>query len=453
MMGVELDRWQEGWCKAALGVRADGLYAAGIGGVGASIPRQVGKTFLISHLLIALCIEFPGLRCVWTSHHGRTTTNTFRAVQGAVRRPLILVHLKANGRTHGIRTGAGEQEIEFGNGSIIMFGAREQGFGRGMDAIDIIVFDEAQILGLKALEDMVPSTNAARHEHGALLFFIGTPPRPVDDGAAFTLKRAEARGGDQDTMWVEICGDDGLTAHEERQLRRANPSYPHRVNTAAMKRMQKNLGDPHAWRREALGIWDEAEATAARVLPEWTTLLAPGPPGTVRPVAFGVDRSPAGGVSVVAAWLTDTGIHLEEVFASGSLEKTAAFLDKACRARDPILIDGMSSACALLPLLKARRLLGARKTSTADMIAACALITAGSEERTVTHIGQESLDMAVAVAVRREVRSQTGDGWAWDRRDKNVAVHPLVAASLAVLGASLETSSSGSAEGRVAIAY
>jgi hypothetical protein len=71
-----------------------------------------------------------------------------------------------------------------------------RGFGRGFDEVDVEVFDEAQILTEKALEDMVAATNQSRHPHGALLFFMGTPPRPVDPGEAFTERRKEALSGE-----------------------------------------------------------------------------------------------------------------------------------------------------------------------------------------------------------------------------------------------------------------
>src|SRR5699024_6087496 len=119
----------------------------------------------------------------------RTLTRTFRSIQGFVKRKKVAPYLAADG---GIRTANGEQEIKFRNGSIIMFGAREQGFGRGFEEVDIEVFDEAQILTEKALEDMVAATNQTRHPHGALLFYMGTPPRPEDNGEAFTLRRQKA---------------------------------------------------------------------------------------------------------------------------------------------------------------------------------------------------------------------------------------------------------------------
>ena len=75
------------------------------------------------------------------------------------------------------RRANGQQEIVFVNGSRIMFGTRENGFGRGFDSVDIEVFDEAQILTERALDDMIPATNAA---HNPLIVYMGTPPKPSD---------------------------------------------------------------------------------------------------------------------------------------------------------------------------------------------------------------------------------------------------------------------------------
>jgi len=165
-LGIGFDWWQCLLGRVVLGKRADGKYAATVGGVVISIPRQVGKTYFVGALIIILCILFPGLQVVWTAHRTRTATRTFRSLQGMVKRKRVKPYLAA-GRNDGIRTANGEQEIAFRNGSMIMFGAREQGFGRGFDEVDIEVFDEAQILTEKALEDMVAATNQARHPHGA----------------------------------------------------------------------------------------------------------------------------------------------------------------------------------------------------------------------------------------------------------------------------------------------
>lgn len=430
-IGVTFDGWQQGLAKGALGLNDDGVFAAGIGGVTASVPRQVGKTWMVSRLLIALCIEIPRLRVIWTSHHGRTTTNTFRSVAGAVQTSTILPFLRAD-RSHGIRTTNGEQEIHFANGSVIMFGAREAGFGRGMDAIDIIVFDEAQILGLKGLEDMVPSTNAAKNAHGALLFFIGTPPRPGDDGEAFRAKRSAALSGrSRSGMYVEIAGDAELPPHSPAQYRTANPSHPLRVPMQSMQRMAENLPDEDAWRREALGIWDE-RVEGVRELPLWDEREGPSPDKGEWPVAYGIDRDALEGVSIVAAWhMPGNCVHVEEVMSTASLEEAASFLAKAARLRDTIFIDAYSAAAPMVPLLVARKRKPFR-TSAAEFVAAAALLDDGIASGEITHDGSSGLAAQTKDVGRREVR---GGGWAWAIGANGTPIHRVTAASLAVLGA------------------
>jgi hypothetical protein len=60
-----------------LAKRADGKYAATIGGTGLSIPRQVGKTFLVGAIVFALCLLCPNLTVIWTAHRLRTAEETF----------------------------------------------------------------------------------------------------------------------------------------------------------------------------------------------------------------------------------------------------------------------------------------------------------------------------------------------------------------------------------------
>jgi hypothetical protein len=92
--GVEFDEWQDGLGRAILAKRSNGIYASTVGGVVLSIPRQVAKTFLVSRIIFALCVLFPGLEVLWTAHHNRTITNTFRSLQGFARRPQeVLPHI------------------------------------------------------------------------------------------------------------------------------------------------------------------------------------------------------------------------------------------------------------------------------------------------------------------------------------------------------------------------
>lgn len=445
-VGIEFDPWQQGVASIALGCRKDGKYAATVGGVTMSVPRQVGKTFSIGNLIIGLCLEFPRLKAVWTSHHGRTTANTFQSMQGMVRRKAI-APLLAPDRSNGVRTTNGEQEIRFRNGSVIMFGAREHGFGRGMDGIDALVFDEAQMLGLKALEDMVPATNQARHKHGALVFFMGTPPRPVDDGEVFTSKRERALSGESKNLaYIEFSADEDAPSGklDFDQVAKANPSFPHRTPVEAVQRMFELIPDEESWVREALGVWPKVSRHQVVVASaRWHELKIPdlesGGKELGEPACLAMDMSHGLDISVAAGWTLDEHRrHVEEVWRGNSAPAVADWIADRAGRRIPILVDGMSPASSLVPELRAR---GAkvRITTAADMARACLLFEQGVTAGWLSHCGQDSVTEALMGARKRPIRD--AGGWGWDRRDAESSIYPIVAATLALYGAAGANSS------------
>lgn len=435
-VGVEFDPWQQGWATITLGCRADGKYAATVGGVTGSIPRQCGKTFTIGNLIIGLSLEFPGLTSVWTSHHLRTTTTTFRTFQGLVKRKEIAPHLLSN-RSNGIREANGEQEIRFRNGSIIMFGARAQGFGRGIPEIDIEVFDEAQILGLKALEDMVPAANQAKHPHGALLFFIGTPPRPTDDGEAFTAKRSKALKGKPagEVVWthgnqvyVEFSAEPGTAPDDESQYSVMNPSYPHRTPPEAMARMRENIPDDDSWNREARGIWPN-DGNSVFDIAVWVSApllnanVAP-PTRVALTIAVAPDRKWACiGVAGESGGKTVVLCHSMRGLA-GVAEKVVALRDSL----DVISIRLAGAAARTLAPDLTKADIEFDVMSQTEMGAACGAFQQAYADGTLVHVGQPELDRSVANAQTRRV----GESEQWDRRDPKVDDSPLVACSAAL---------------------
>ena len=53
-LGITFEAWQDGIGRGAFAKRADGVYAASVGGVCMSIPRQVGKTYLVGGIAFLL---------------------------------------------------------------------------------------------------------------------------------------------------------------------------------------------------------------------------------------------------------------------------------------------------------------------------------------------------------------------------------------------------------------
>lgn len=413
-MGVRFDSWQQGLGMAILAKRADGLYAAGIGGVVISIPRQVGKTFTVGAIIFALCSIIPNLTVIWTAHRVRTHNETFRSMASMADRKAIKPHVKT------VRRANGEQEIEFNNGSRILFGARESGFGRGFAEVDVLVLDEAQILTEKAMEDMVPATNAAPN---GLVLMMGTPPRPSDPGEVFMNRRAAALSGDDpDVLYVEFSADPNAKPDDRKQWAKANPSYPRRTTESAILRMRKLLGSVESFLREGLGIWDEAALTKKAINgAAWDALAIPAAAvptdgRRVFAVRFSVDGS---SVALAAAIRPDGDrpIHIEGIKLASMGDGTAWLVDWLIERHEKaaqIVIDGKAGVGYLVNALhEARVPKSVIITAGTDTITtASSMLELAIQSKAATHRGQEELDAQVKAAEKRKIGTNGGIGWA-----------------------------------------
>jgi hypothetical protein len=451
-MGVSFDAWQHGIGSAALGKRRDGKYAATVGGIVLSIPRQVGKTFLVGMIVIALCVLFPGMTVLWSAHRTKTATKTFNSLKAMTGRkkikPFMLDPRLANG----------EQEIRFRNGSVIMFGAREQGFGRGFDEVDIEVFDEAQILTEKALEDMVPAANQSRQPSGALLFFMGTPPRPADPGEEFTNRRTKALSGKADNMlYVEFSADDEADPDDQAQWRKANPSYPFRTPQESMERMRENLTDDASFKREALGIWDAVGAKGVIPGPSW---VAQGQQHSIAVdrFALGVEcgRDLAWASVAFAGQRADDKWHFEldeDQHTKGRgvswLRPHLAYLMANNSAIRAIVVDVAGPIAALLIEVKQQggpsrwffkgddgkpdKSLEVTPVKVVELGTGCTEVLSGIVNGSLHHIDQPQFTAAALAAGKRPL-GDTGM-WVWSRKMAESDITPIQAATLALIGA------------------
>lgn len=421
-MGLTFDRWQDDLGRLITARKASGLLAADMFAM--SISRQSGKTYLLGALAFAMCVKTPNLTAIWTAHRTRTAAETFKNMQALARRDRIAPHIAR------VSLARGEESVNFTNGSRILFGARERGFGRGFAGVDMLIFDEAQILSEAAMDDMIPATNAAPDP---LVLFAGTPPKPTDPGEVFTALRADALSGEVDEIgYVEFSADRGADLDDRSQWRRMNPSYPHRTSERAILRMRKALGDD-SFRREAMGIWDEFSVHQPVVRPaQWAELVDVGPAGSVKPDALAVDMSHGRDISIAAAWAEENSTHIEQVWAGVDTAAALDWIADRAGRRITVAVDSVGPAASLVPELRARKV-KVRVTGAADMARACGLFENAVGGQTLTHADQPAIADALAGARKRPIRD--AGGWGWDRRDPNSPIHPLVAATLALLAA------------------
>jgi hypothetical protein len=407
-MKITFDPWQDGAGSAILGKKADGLYAADA--VVISIPRQVGKTFLIGAIVLSLAILNPRTQVLWSAHRYPTAEDAFNDMKAMCERPAVAKYISK------IYDSTGKQRVVLKNGSRIYFGARERGWGRGFKRIAVLVFDEAQILTERAVDDMIPATN--RHPN-PLIFYMGTPPKPSDPSEHFTRMRQEAINGEaSDVFYLEFGAEPDADPRDREQWAKANPSYPHHTTARAMMRMFKNLGLA-SFLREGLGIWDGTVSVGVFSGGAWTRCATTDAPG--KPAALGVaadldqtwlslgaaDHQPRTHLAAVLRERYDTGrAHFVQEVARIALEQGVS-----------VAIDKKGPAAPLIPDLEAAGvplvLMGLD-----DVVQACADLREAVETRGVCHKNYTELNEAVDAASWRKI----GDRRAFARRDGDIAM-------------------------------
>lgn len=422
-LGLSLDRWQDGIAGLTLAYRSDGVIAHTIGGCGMTLPRQVGKTHTIVSVMFGLCIEHPGLLAIWTSHHVKTNSETFQAVQSYCKREKIAPFIKK------VYLGSGDEAVEFANGSRILFGARERGFGRGIPGVDILMSDEAQILTQRAMQDMLATLNTSRL---GLHIYVGTPPKPTDNSEMFVSMRREAEAGDAtDIAWIECGADADADIDDLEQWMKANPSCPHRTPVVSMQRLRRRLDDD-GFRREALGIWDATTDGSAFDIDAWSELGDTGVDTPTR-AALVVDLSPDRRhcwIGVAGEVDTEKGekvlLMAVETTAATAVEKVQQLI----RARDIVEVGITGGAARALEPALVEAGLEYQRLSPADIAASYSTMQEAIKNKTVVHAEQTELTIALLMTKTRFITS--GESEVFDRRNYSANLSPAVACACAL---------------------
>jgi hypothetical protein len=430
-IGWRFDPWQDAVGRLILAKAEGGKWAADLSIL--SIPRQVGKSYLLGCIIFALCLLNPKLRVIWTSHHTATTEEMYEAMKELAQHKRVAPHIVKCIALQGSRW-----RIQFRNGSRIDFGARSQGFGRGKAKVGVLVLDEFQHITGRALANLAPTTNTSDNP---LILCAGTPPGPEVSGEAFGLRRMAALGGmSEDTLYVEFSAEQDADSNDRKQWAKANPSFPKRTQERAFLLGRKML-DEADFRREYLGIWDELRKNFAFGAGAWEACALkadPGPHVDAIALAVSMDRLWA---SIGAAGNYDERLL---VAAVDRREGTGWLVPEAWRIHQqynvPVVVA--RSAADLIPALEAvgftvrsatnpnGSLIVARAGDSQD---ACAQVFDRVQQGILAHANHDELDKAVYGAHRRTI---TGERWAWDRKNSVTDVSMLEAVTLAAWQAS-----------------
>ena len=421
-LGIYLDRWQDGIAGLLLAHRSDGVLAHTVGGFGMSLARQVGKTHTVISVLFGLCVDHPGLLVIWTSHHVKTNSETFQAVQSYCRRAKVKPFIKR------VYLGSGDEAVEFANGSRVLFGARERGFGRGIPGVDALMSDEAQILSQRAMQDMLATLNTSRL---GLHIYVGTPPKPTDNSEMFTVLRQEAESGDAtDVVWIECGADDDADIDDQGQWMQANPSCPYRTPVVSIQRLRRRLDDD-GFRREALGIWDVDEASTFDIA-AWGQLKDKGVDIPDR-AALVVDMSPDRRhcwIGVAGEVSSDLGDRVLLMATEAEFATAIPQIQKLLDSRDIVDVSITSGTARALEPALVEAGIEYKRLTQADVAASYSCLQEAIKNETICHVDQPELNSAMLMTRTRFVTS--GEVEVFDRKNYSVNLSPAVACACAL---------------------
>ena len=434
--GRPLDPGQRLDVCLALATRDDGLWAAPV--TGHEKPRQSGKGDTIE------VVELWGL----TQRSERILHTIHDAVLLATEtqsRMLSLLEGHPDLRRLKLREwkGTGQQMIEMRSGAIIWYRTRTGGGGRGIDEVDRVVVDEAQHAEAVHLRSITPTQAVSANPQ---LNALGTGALDGKSAWWWSLrKQAKARAGA--IGWAgwsaqewDVDAKGNVILHDvdpyNRDLWWATiPGLvAGRTSIDFLEREFMILG-PEGFAQEYLCVWarpDGDEADRAITADVWESNHVAGSKvesNDCWAISVSPDRKWA---SIGLAGRSDTSReHLEVLMRRPG---TDWLVDQCVEIWDrkhiPVRVHRSAPEASFIAEL-AERGVEVVEVSTADVARATGRLIDLANACRLAHLGQKSLDVALAAAVLRP----GSDGAAiWSALKSSVEITPLTAVTVALGG-------------------
>jgi phage terminase large subunit-like protein len=425
--GLTADDWQADAVECLLAHRKGGRYAAATGKI--AVPRQNGKNGILEiRELFGMVVL--GEKFLHTAHEVKTARKAFKRIASFFENERA--HPELSAMVVEIRKTNGQEAILLTNGGSIEFIARSSGSGRGF-TVDVLVCDEDQDLTDDELAALLPTISAAPLGNPQVIL-TGTPPDPEKLDAAKgevarRVRKDAQAGADPNLFCVDYGVPDGPMpdVDDESIAYLTNPALGGRLHIDEVRRERK-LMSPEKFARERLGWWGNPEVSRYLIdMREWGDLrdrdaLAPARAAVVVDVDPNREQSSIG----VAGNAPDGRTLLLVQSKRGVAWLVPALLEltQSQDVAEVALTPGQ--ATALVPELREA---GVRFVELAnkDVGQGCAAFQEGVREGRLVHVGQPELDAAVGNARTRYV----GESEVWDRRNRSIAISPLVACATA----------------------
>lgn len=467
MAGLELDDWQK-WVLVNACAQRQSTYVNpkakawerqwAAKDVGLVVARQNGKgAILEARQLAGLYLpRFGEKTIIHSAQDFATSGEHFRRVAGLIEStPVLRKKLK------GAYEANGKERIELTDGSRLLFKTRTKKLGRGFSP-QLVMLDEAMFLDEDSMMALRPTLSAQPNPQ---IWFTGSAG--LEDAYEFGRVRSRAMSAiasgkyDPSVFFAEwsadVCTDfclpncdehDPLGAEET--WAKANPGYNIRIEFDTIDNEFRGGLSEEGFKVERLSVgrWPvEGDAWAVIDKDSWNAredadseILMGGKKNTW---VLAVDVNPARTWGcIIACGVNDEGMHHIEITGYEQYDYRPGSDWIAGRIRemwtnlkpDAVVIDDKSPASSLIAELENSGVTIISPT-TSEVAVSCGEFHVGVAPRKgevpkIVHTGQQPLTNAVASATKRDLL----DKWAWDVKNRNSDISPLVAATLAFWG-------------------
>jgi phage terminase large subunit-like protein len=403
--GMPLYPWQAEILTESARRQSDGAWSAYE--VGAIVPRQNGKSFLIVARALAGALLYNDMLTLYSAHEMRTARDVWNLMLGLCRgdylEPLVS-KVYNNGSI---------QEITFHNGAKFRMMTRSKTAGRGMSP-DCVLFDEALFLAEDVLSAILPAMSARPNPQIWYVSSAGTWESRV-------LANLRSRGhkvSTRDLAYWEWWGSDEDDVNDPVVWASKNPSYGLGGLGERTIRLELSMLSRKAFQRERLGVWQQSaiEPLLSADDIERLAVPVPQPPTDGRTIGWGLDvSSDRSNAAIAAAFRDDEGIPVVTLVdirggAAWVLDRLSE-LDQAYSI-DTVAFDAKGNIVDLMERLDRDYSIGIQPLRQVDYTAACAAFAQHVTEGTV-RIGRAPALISDCGAA--SARTFTG-GWVWDRK-------------------------------------
>lgn len=449
--GLVLDPWQEHVLRGALGERQDGRWSAFRTCL--VVPRQNGKNAILEARELAGLMLFNEQVIVHTAHEFKTAHNSMVALMNRIKSCELIDYVRGGAGAasttdirdiDGFKTG-NQPSITMKNGHILQFAARSSGSGRGFTG-DLVVLDEAYALKASEMAALLPTMSAKSITGNPQVWFTSSAGMPNSDLLAGLREQGMNKTAER-LAYFEWSTDDDADPLDKEAWYQANPGLGYRISEQYIQDEYDTFMAANAveeFKRERLGIWAKLGTESVFAPGVWDALADDASrPGDRIVFAVEIAGNRESASIALLSYRNDELVHVEIVENEAGTSWIGHRLKELQTKWNPSGIFAIAGGHvdSLLPTWR-RDGVKVKLIKWADYIKACGLMFDMISQAKLRHTGDPILAEAVEGVVQKFTRDNAS--WYWSRKDSDVDITPLSAATVGVAGLQKRASRTGS---------